>query len=90
MDKRVLASHALLHAAEGVLYREVLLDAAAELELQATLVSPASLGTSVQAATGWDGDRQVAWLSALGRAAGPPWQQDHKRAALAALVVLPS
>jgi hypothetical protein len=71
---RVLASHALLHAAEGALYEQAVLDAAQRAAPVAATVHP-RLTPSPE-------------IDALGRRIGPPWQKDHKLAAMAALTLL--
>jgi len=70
--RRILAAHALLHAAEGALYEEVLLDAAARANLPAVLVEERSIDIG-------------AAIDAAAKSMGPPWQKDHKLAASAAL-----
>jgi hypothetical protein len=73
--RRILAAHALLHAAEGALYEEALLDAATRAGLDAVLVEERTI--EIPAA-----------LDRIGKQLGPPWQKDHKLAASAALAVL--
>jgi hypothetical protein len=73
--QRILAVHALLHAAEGALYEEVLLDAAARADLPAVLVEERAIEISTA-------------LDAAGKELGPPWQKDHKLAASAALIAV--
>ena len=70
--ERILASHTLMHAAEGALYEEVLLDAAARAGLPAVLVEEQTIAIS-------------AALDQVRTTLGPPWQKDHKLAAAAAL-----
>jgi hypothetical protein len=73
--ERILAAHALLHAAEGALYEEALLDAATRAGLSALLVEERTI--EIPAA-----------LDRIGKQLGPPWQKDHKLAASAGLAVL--
>jgi hypothetical protein len=73
--QRILAAHSLLHAAEGALYEEVVLEAAARAGFPALLVEERTIDVS-------------AALDAAGKALGPPWQKDHKLAATAALQAL--
>jgi hypothetical protein len=73
--ERILSSHALLHAAEGALFEQSLLDAATRAGLACSVMEPN--GTQV-------GDA----LDAAGKALGPPWQKDHKLAATAAMLAL--
>jgi hypothetical protein len=72
---RILASHPLMHMAEGQLYRDAILDAAAALDLPVVCIPAKQLMA--------EGDAE--WLAAQGRALGPPWRKDEKLAALAAL-----
>jgi hypothetical protein len=73
--ERILAAHSLLHAAEGALYEEALLDAAARAGIEGTLVEEQSI-------------RIPNALEAARKTLGSPWQKDHKLAAAAALVAL--
>ena len=72
----VLRSHAWMHAAEGVLYRQAVLAAAQECGWTARAVERSSLPAAVPA------------LAVLGSAAGRPWRQIEKDAARAALAIL--
>jgi hypothetical protein len=69
--ERILASHSLLHNAEGGLYEEVLVDAAAKVGLPAVLVEERTIEISPA-------------LEAAKKSLGAPWQKDHKLAAAAA------
>ena len=85
---RVLRSHALLHAAEGALFRAALADSAADLGLRVVRVSRDTLGVQVVAATALEEATVDAHLKEIGWRAGPPWQIDHRTAALAAWLAL--
>jgi hypothetical protein len=74
----VLSAHLRIHAAEGLFYRDALVAAAHSCGLEVRLVAPSSL------------DAKDARLAAAGRAAGKPWDQDWKQAALAAWAALGS
>jgi len=83
----ILRSHALVHAAEGELYRDALVRAAGSLDLTVVAAPIAELEAAVAGAL--PRTTSVAQVIAeLGRAAGRPWAQDHKEAALAALAAL--
>jgi hypothetical protein len=71
-----LRSHAWMHAAEGVLYREAVLAGAAGCGWIARAVEQSALPTAEQA------------VNALGRAAGRPWRRFEKDAARAALALM--
>jgi hypothetical protein len=88
--ERILASHSLLHTAEGALYREVLVEAAQDLGMRAVLVPPKGVDALVTSTWGWTEGRQTTWLTKVGKELGPPWQKDHKQAVLAAMVALRS
>jgi hypothetical protein len=87
--KEILASHALIHAADGELFRESLgaacgvcdvpVEGIREKELFAAASSKA-LGVQPAAL-----NRRI---TALGKALGPPWSQDEKFAVLAAWLTL--
>jgi hypothetical protein len=74
---QILASHALLHAAEGHLFERAVIEAAHDAGLLTHVVPPKSIEVSSA-------------VDALGRSIGPPWQKDHKWAATAALAALGS
>ena len=67
-----LASHPKLHTAEGLFYRDVLIEAARSCGLTATIVPPSELDLDDPA------------VLTAGRLAGRPWNRDAKMAALAA------
>lgn len=85
---KILASHALIHAAEGEFFREVFSKACEGLDLSVTGFRERDLDECVQATFGKTAGRMEQQISALGRSIGPPWTSDQKTAALAALVVL--
>ena len=72
---QILASHALLHAAEGHLYEQVVLEAAADAGLPVHVVEPKSI-------------RVPAAVEGLRSSIGSPWQKDHKWATTAGLEAL--
>lgn len=76
---RILAVHALMHGAEGQLYRDAVLDAAAAHGLPAYGV-PRGLAEARLA-----GDLAAA-VARIGAAAGRPWRKEQKLATVAALV----
>lgn len=86
--ERVLSSHALLHLAEGELYRSALADAAADRGVLVSLASPKGTVQEAAAALGVAPARLTAQLSAVRANVGAPWQADHKDATAAALVAL--
>lgn len=85
---RILASHSLIHAAEGEFYREVFSKACESLDIPVSGFRERDLDEHVQATFGQAANRVSQEVSDAGRSLGPPWTQDQKMAALAALLVL--
>lgn len=73
----ILASHALIHTAEGEFFRRIFREAFKKLCVPVTGFRERELDTET-----------MSRLSALGRSIGPPWTKDEKTAALAALMLL--
>jgi hypothetical protein len=84
----ILRSHPLIHTAEGALYREALADAATECGLEVVRIPRKVLGVRFASALRMEVNEASEWLTAAGRALGPPWARDQKDAAMAALVAL--
>jgi len=84
----VLGNHALLHAAEGELYRGALHDAAEARRLTVCAAPPKHTIAEAAAAMGTTRDALTATLDALRADLGAPWQADHKAATAAALLAL--
>ena len=84
----VLASHALMHACEGEQYRRGIVDAARGIGLPTLRIAPTELTTRLNAIIGWTPARTESELAAVRAEIGPPWQKDHKTAAMAALAAL--
>jgi hypothetical protein len=81
----VLASHTLMHAAEGALFRDALAEAAAELGLAVARHLRGESDVAARAALGLGRADVDAVLRAWGRDLGPPWRKEHREAAAAAL-----
>lgn len=73
----ILQSHALIHTAEGKMFRDVLVWAAKECRLPVIGVPEKSLDAS-----------ELKRIGSLGKLIGPPWTQDQKYATVAALMTL--
>ena len=85
---RILASHALLHTAEGELYRDALSEAAGEAGLRVVRFMNKESRSEAAAALGWTPGGLERWLASTGKAAGKPWTKDEKDASAAALLAL--
>jgi hypothetical protein len=86
----VLASHALVHTAEGELFRDALAAAAAGEGIPVLRVRERELLDRCTARLGLAAGDLERHLAALGRTLGPPWRQDEKLATLAAWLALAS
>jgi hypothetical protein len=84
----VLASHALVHAAEGELFRDALRQASLRCGLLVANVKEKELEALAAKTIGRSEAEIRRQLAAWGKALGPPWTQDEKRAALVAWLAL--
>lgn len=80
----ILASHPLLHTAEGEMFRQMLADAGAQCGLAITRIKERELLESFAARFRFTPVKILRMLADLGRGLPPPWRQDEKYAALAA------
>jgi hypothetical protein len=85
---RILASHALLHSAEGDLYCQALGQGVARHGLRMSLIPVRDLAARAAHELGLSDRSLREELAALGRELGPPWRRDEKDAALAGLLAL--
>ncbi|GAC1651005.1 MAG: hypothetical protein NVS4B3_10740 [Gemmatimonadaceae bacterium] len=84
----ILASHALIHAAEGELFRRAFWRACEGVGLRVMGVRERDLDQEASALFGRATPRMRRRLASVGQAIGPPWTKDQKTAALAAAMVL--
>src|SRR5258708_38532775 len=87
LDK-ILASHALIHTADGELFREALLHASARCGLGDFRIKEKELLDRAGQALRLEGDDLMGRVTELGRPFGSPWSQDEKFATLAAWLAL--
>jgi hypothetical protein len=86
--EKVLASHALLHLAEGELYRGAVCDAAADRGLAVVPIHPKQGISETARALGAEPDAFAQRLADLRAELGAPWQADHRLATAAGLAAL--
>lgn len=84
----VLASHPLIHTAEGEFFRTAFWKAGERLKIPVTGIRERDLPSRAQAVFGSRSSRLLRDIATLGGALGPPWTADQKTASLAACVVL--
>ena len=81
-------SHALVHAAEGDLYRRVLLKASEASRLEAIPIPEREIEARAAGTLGTDRAQLAIRLSTLGKESGRPWARDQKESAMVALIAL--
>jgi hypothetical protein len=84
----ILASHALIHTADGQHFRAALAQACERLGLSVVRIRERDLAARAAAALHRPPAELAATVAALGRPLGPPWGADQKSAALLAWVLL--
>ena len=84
----ILASHPLLHAAEGEFFREALVCASERCGLPVTRVRERELLEHASVVLSLPADKMQRRIAELGQSIGPPWAQDQKQAALVAWLAL--
>jgi hypothetical protein len=87
---KILASHPLIHTAEGEFFRAVFSKACEGLDLSVRGFRERDIEECVRATFGKAATRLLGQISTLGRSLGPPWTTDQKTATLTALLVLAS
>jgi hypothetical protein len=88
--EKVLASHALIHTADGELFREAILHASARCGLSEFVIKEKELLDSAGKAFRLEPAEILRRITELGRPLGAPWSQDEKFATLAAWLALTS
>ena len=86
--EQILASHALIHTADGELFRDSLRAACARCGLPLAGIREKELFATASKAFGIQPAALKRRVTALGKSLGPPWGQDEKFAALAAWLSL--
>jgi hypothetical protein len=88
--ERVLASHALIHTADGELFRDALAHASEKCALHLLRVRERVLLDQASRLFKLSGAALMSRVKELGRPLGSPWSQDEKSAALVAWLALQS
>jgi hypothetical protein len=83
---KILASHPLLHTAEGELFRNAIARACVNHGLPVVAVKEKEIMSRSQKDMGISGELIEQHLKRMGKAIGPPWRQDEKHASLAAWI----
>lgn len=84
---KILASHALIHTAEGEFFRRLVSEACERCHIPVMGIRERELDDRANAIFGKAAPRVRQHISSLGKTVGSPWTQDEKTAALAGLIV---
>jgi hypothetical protein len=87
---QILASHALIHTADGELFRGALLQAGARCGLGSATAKEKELLSEASHTLRLKPDNLTRRIADLGREIGPPWSQDEKFASMVAWMALVS
>lgn len=85
---KILASHPLIHTAEGEFFRRAVWNACEKLRIPVSGVRERDLEAQAKSVLGKSATGAVKKIARMGKSIGPPWTQDHKSAALAAWIIL--
>jgi hypothetical protein len=85
---KILASHPLIHTAEGEFFRHAVRKACEALKITVTEIKERELDECARKAFGNAAGQVQQRIASLGSSVGPPWTKDHKSAALAASMIL--
>jgi hypothetical protein len=85
---RILGAHALLHAAEGELYRDALVQGADARSLRVVRFLNREVRSEGAGAMGFALPELEEQLARIGKATGRPWTKDEKDATAAAMLAL--
>ena len=84
----ILRSHALIHTAEGEMFRSVLAQAAERLGVRIIGVKEKQIWPEAVTRLNQTAAAIAAHLKAVGKSIGPPWREDERLATLAAWIAL--
>jgi hypothetical protein len=85
---KILASHSIIHAADGEFFREALLQACIRADLPVTKIKDHELLATASATLRRNPAALARFVTDLGKPLGSPWTQDEKFATLAAWLAL--
>jgi hypothetical protein len=86
--EEILAVHFRMHKAEGVLFRDALVQATKTHGLRLVAIPEKLLTEHAQSALGGPVSRTLKKIAELGKSVGPPWGKDQKDAVLSAMIAL--
>ena len=85
--EKILASHPLIHTAEGEFFRNVVREACEHFRIPVVGIRERELDERAKATFGRAATYVRRHISSLGQSVGSPWTQDEKTAALVGLII---
>jgi hypothetical protein len=85
---KILASHSIIHAADGEFFREAMLHACARSNLSVSKIKDRELLATASSTLRQNPTALTRFIADLGKPLGCPWTQDEKLASLAAWLAL--
>ncbi len=85
---KILAVHFRMHKAEGVLFRNALVQASKACKLRLVEVPESQLMECAEKSLNTSPSGLMKTVATLGKSVGPPWGKDQKEATLAAMIAL--
>ena len=86
--EKILASHAMIHTAEGEFFRQAFRDGFTKLNIPVTGIRERDLEQEAEAKFGKAAAKVRERINSIGKLLGPPWTADQKSAALGGMIVL--
>lgn len=85
---QILSAHPLIHTAEGNLFRDVIRQSCESSHIPVLGIVERDLKAGAELRLGGSGEKVKRRIEESGKSLGPPWNSDHKCAALAACLAL--
>jgi hypothetical protein len=86
--EKIFASHALIHTADGELFRDAIRDACEKCKLPVAALKEREIFDAASRSLRLEPDVLKRRIATMGKALGPPWSQDEKLSLLAAWISL--
>lgn len=84
----ILSAHPLIHTAEGQLFRDVIRRTCEAADIPVVGTPEKQLVAALEERFGKDAGRVKQVIEKTGKSLGPPWNSDHKQAAMAGCLAL--
>src|SRR5579884_1025528 len=85
---QILSAHPLIHTAEGQLFRDIVRRACEAAGIPVLGIAEKQLDAKLEECFGKDAERVKQAIEKSGKSLGPPWNSDHKQAAMVGCLAL--